>query len=340
MWAVPRARFQAWWQARHPLSDRWVLNQRNIYIVPTPAGLAFGLTLLVMLLASINYQLNLGYILTFLLAGAGLASLHITHATLRGLTLQLRPVAPCFAGEPARLDVVIESPGSRRHGIGVGFEAAAQRSQQVFVDVPALGQAPAVLRFVPPHRGPHGIPALRAETRFPFGLFRAWTVWRPAARVLAWPAPEQPPAPLPTPQPLAGEAATTQERNGAEFDGVRAYRRGDALRRIVWKKAARTGELVTRENGGTASRELWLDWQSAAGQPGTEARLSRLAAWVLAAEQAGVLHGLKLPGLELPPGQGDAHRLRALEALALWPRGGGAGNPATTRSTTSAGAAR
>lgn len=316
--AALRARLQAWWQARHPLADRWVLTQRNIYIVPTPAGLAFGITLLVMLLASINYQLNLGYILTFLLAGAGIASLHMTHATLRGLTLQLRPVAACFAGEPARLDLVVESPGARRHGIGLGFDARAQRGPQVWIDVPALGQAPAVLRFVPPHRGPHGIPALRAETRFPFGLFRAWTVWRPAARVLAWPAPETPPAPLPAPTPLAGEALPLRERHGGEFDGVRAYRRGDTLRRIVWKKAARTGELVTRENSGTASQELWLDWQAAAA-PGTEARLSRLAAWVLAAEQAGVLHGLKLPGIELPPGQGDAHRLRALEALALYP---------------------
>jgi uncharacterized protein (DUF58 family) len=291
--------------------------------VPTRAGLAFGITLAVMLLASINYQLNLGYLLTFLLAGAGFASLHITHATLRGLTLHLRPMAPCFAGEPARADVVLESPGKRRHGIAVGFDAKAQRNQQVWIDVPALGQATATLRFVPPRRGWHRVPALRAETRFPFGLFRAWTVWRPAAQVLAWPAPEHPPAPLPSAQPLAGTGPAQRRHEGGEFDGVRAYRRGDALRRVVWKKAARTGELVTRESSGAASQELWLDWQLTAGS-GAEARLSRLAAWVMAAERAGVLHGLKLPGIELPPGQGDAHRLAALQALALWPERGAA----------------
>jgi len=38
---------------------------------------------------------------------------------------------------------------------------------------------------------------------------------------------------------------------------------------------------------------------------------------VLTADQAGALHGLRLPGLELAPGQGDAHRLQALDALAL-----------------------
>ena len=101
---------------------------------------------------------------------------------------------------------------------------------------------------------------------------------------------------------------------------MRAYRRGDPLRRIVWKKAAKTGELVTRESAQAASQQLWLDWRSAAGGAGTdvETRLSRLAAWVLAAEREGVWHGLRLPGVELAPGLGDAHRLRALRELATW----------------------
>ena len=76
-WSVPnpaaaiRARFRAWWQARLPRSDTLLLTQRNIYILPTRAGLMFAATLMVLLLASINYQLNLGYVLTFLLAGSG-----------------------------------------------------------------------------------------------------------------------------------------------------------------------------------------------------------------------------------------------------------------------------
>jgi uncharacterized protein (DUF58 family) len=318
MLAAVRRRWAAWWAARHPLTDRWTLTQGNIYILPTKAGLAFGLTLAIMLVASINYQLNLGYILTFLLAGAGLASMHITHATLRGLTLHLRHAPPGFAGEPAMIDVVAQSPDTLRHGVGIGFDAKERRHHNVWVDVPAQGQAQATLSFVPPSRGRHTVPTLRAETSFPFGLFHAWTVWRPAAQVLAWPQPERPPAPLPSARSAAGESNTARRSEGGELDGVRAYRRGDALRRIVWKKAAKTGALVTRETSSAASRELWLDWQSSAQAAGIEARLSRLAAWVLMAEQAGLLHGLRLPGLELPPGLGDMHRRKVLEALALW----------------------
>ncbi len=312
-----RQRVRDWWLARHPRADTWTLTQRNIYIVPTRAGFMFAMVLVVMLLATINYQLNLGYVLTFLLAGAGFVSMHLTHNTLRGLTLHLRPPQPGFAGQALPLEVVLTSPTRSQYGIGLGFEADADRRHDVFVDVPAGGQASAHLAFVPPRRGLHDVPTLRAQTRYPFGLFRAWTVWRPAAQVLAWPAPERPVAPLPASPAAAGEAAQGKPSDSGEFEGVRAYRRGDALKRVVWKKAARTGELVSRDASSALRLELWLDWQLAQ-LPGTEARLARLAAWVLAAEAAGVAHGLRLPGVEIAPGSGSAQQRRSLDALALW----------------------
>jgi uncharacterized protein (DUF58 family) len=314
-------RWQAWWQARHPRTDTWTLDQGNIYIVPTKAGLAFAVTLVVMLLAAINYQLSLGYVLTFLLAGSGLTSMHLTHRTLRGLSLHLRPPQAVFAGEPASLEVVISSAGRISHGVGLrvdpGPEAPARFGRPVWVDVPAQGQATAQLSFEPARRGWHAVPVLRAETRYPFGLFRAWTLWRPAARVLAYPAPEQPPAPLPAATPVGADTQASRQAGGSDFEGVRSYQRGDTLKQIVWKKAARTGEIVSRDSRAATQQQLWLDWQ-AATLPDPEARLSRLAAWVLAAERAGLLHGLRLPGLELAPGSGEAHRRQALEALALW----------------------
>ena len=198
----PRAQFRRWWQNRLPFTDTWLLGQRNIYILPTRAGFTFALTLLVMLLASINYQLNLGYALTFLLTGSAIVSMHLTHGNLRGLTLHLRPTAPVFAGEPALLEVVVTNPGRERYGLALQFEdrsaaSVDQRRRFALCDAPVLGEARVHVSIVPPRRGWHAVPTLVVETVFPFGLFRAWTVWRPAARVLAWPRPEQPAPPLP-----------------------------------------------------------------------------------------------------------------------------------------------
>jgi uncharacterized protein (DUF58 family) len=312
-----RSRLDDWFVARLPVADTWTLGQRNIYIVPTRGGYSFAALVLLMLLTAINYQLNLGYVLAFLLAGAAVVSMHVTHGMLRGLTLRIKPGPPGWAGDPALLEVVIDSPARQRHALAVRWHRRGGAGQTwTAVDVPGGGQASATLSFVPAHRGWHTVPPIVVETGFPFGFFRAWTVWRPSTRVLAWPRPEHPAPPLPSAQATPGELAVAQRAPGGELDGVRPWRRGDTLRQVVWKKVARSGELVSRETAASGSRELWLDW--AATQGDAEARLSRLAGWVEQAEQRGLVWGLRLPGAELPGAQGDAHRRLALERLATW----------------------
>lgn len=316
-----RSRVRAWVGGRTPPTDTLLLTHRNVYILPTGAGLVFALTLAVLLLASINYQLNLGYLLTFLLAGSAAVSMHITHRTLRGLTLHLRPPGPAFAGAGLPLEAVLTNPDGARHGIGLRLDTR-DRADTVWVDVPAAAQTAATLRFEPPHRGRHAIAPVVVETRFPLGLFRAWAVWRPASTLLAYPQPEAPAAALPASRSrLAGQGAATLARDAGETDGVRPWRRGDALNRVVWKKAARSlaggGELVTRDTASPVRWQLWLDWQACHPLP-PEDRLRRLCAWVLQADHAGADFGLRVPGREIAVGRGPAHRQQCLEALALW----------------------
>ena len=313
----PRRSWRDWWAARQGAVERTTLTQRNIYIVPTRAGLMFGVTVMVLLLASLNYQLSLGFALTFLLAGSAIASMHMTHASLRGLSLHAKPVAAVFAGEPATLEVVVTNPGATRHGLGLGLDTGTRPVPLAYDEIGAQGQTVVRLAWPVATRGVHALPVVRAESRFPFGLFKAWTIWRPAGTVVAWPRPERPAPPWPETavdpsgeQPVRGDA-------GGEFDGVRAWRRGDTMRQIVWKKAARTGELVSREMQQGRQRSLWLTW-SQAPLPDPEQRLSRLCAWALEAERAGLRYGLRLPGVEIEPDTGPQHRLASLRALAEW----------------------
>lgn len=314
-----RQRLRAFWLARLKPAERWTLTQRNIYIVPTRAGLAFGGLLLVLLVAAINYQLALGYALTFLLAGSALASMHMTHGSLRGLSLHLKPVAPCHAGHSATLDVVITNPGAARHGLGLGLQPEAGVPTLAWAEVPAQGQSLLAIALPCPRRGLWPLPLLRVESRFPFGLFRAWTVWRPAGQVCVYPRPEQPAPALPLQAPGGGEGRPSRRADGQEFEGVRPWRRGDSPRQVLWKKVAHSGELVSREGRTQHGEPAWLDYQDTAlADP--EARLSRLAAWIGQAETAGRPWGLRLPGQELPLAEGAPHQQAALRLLAEWPR--------------------
>ncbi len=317
-----RRRFDAWWQARSPRADSVLLTQRNVYILPTRGGILFCCTLGVLLLASINYQLNLGYVLTFLLTGSGVVSMHMTHNTLRGLTLHLRPLAPAFAGETALLEIVLSNPKGTRYGIGMGLRLNDREAKSLsFTDVPAGGQAVLHLGFVPAVRGRHALPTVTAETRFPLGLFRAWAVWRPATQLLVYPQPERPASPLPPPRSVPGGSLRSRTSSSGEFEGIRLYRRGDPLKAVAWKRSAQamasSGELVSRDSSTQSQQQLWLDWQLV-GSGDVETRLSRLTAWVLEADRRDAVWGLSLPGHEIDIGQGDAHRQQGLQALALW----------------------
>lgn len=320
MIAALRHRIDGWFLTRRAPSDRIELTQRNVYILPTKAGWLLVATLLVLLIASINYQLNLGYLLTFLLAGSVAVGMHVCHNTLRGLSMHLLAPEAQFAGAAAVLRVVLDNGRrSTRYGIGMAVRGSGQWA---WCDVPALGSTTLGIAFKPEHRGLHPVPPFTAETRFPLGTFRVWTVWRPAARVLVYPAAEAHPPPLPPGEPRsdAPQLGGARAQQAGEYDGIRPYRRGDPLKMVVWKKVARaeaagSNDLFSRDTQQSQRQELWLDAQHC-GLPEQEARLSRLCAWVLMADKLGLDYGLRVAGRQIAPSQGEAHKRQCLEMLA------------------------
>lgn len=348
------ARWQRWWQARHPRSTTWTLTQRRLYILPTGAGLVYAVLLLGLLVGSINDQLNLGYLLTFVLAGAGLVALHASHATLSGLQLSLGAAPGTVAGRCPVGQVVTVTlhctdttpPGPWRRWLSIGQglgrfgidlrwqgDAAGDDAATRF-NLPPGGTCAVHRSFTPLQRGEVDLPALRIDTRFPLGLFCAWSVWRPDQRLRVWPAPEQPPPPWPAhaaSTDAVGETAATPTSLGTgagDSDGARPWRPGDTPRQVLWRLSARSldaaGPLWVRDRlppPAPQQAPRWLRWDDTADLTDPEARLSRLCAWVLQADAdatAGAApFGLALPDRTCAPGLGPAHRDACLDALAL-----------------------
>jgi uncharacterized protein (DUF58 family) len=299
-------------RAKAPESPPVTLVQRRIFILPTKQGYAFAFTMLILLLSSINYALSLGFILSFTLVSmAGVAMLH----TWRNLAhLKLRPgrCDPVFAGEIAHFGVTVETPALTRFSIAV----RRGRDEAVYADVTPHEITAIALPEAATRRGIARCGRLEIFTRYPVGLFHAWSYVDFDLKVVVYPRPD----------PAAGSPPERSRRTSEEgipvagdeeFHMLRAYRPGDAPKLIAWKALAREQELLTKEFSATASSELWLDWEEAYA-PGIEARLSVLAQWVIQAERFGQSYGLRLPGVEIAPGRGEPHRARCLEALALF----------------------
>jgi uncharacterized protein (DUF58 family) len=309
-------RFSSWLYGFTPPERGTVeLVHRRVYIVPARLGWFFGGTLAVLLVGSINYALSLGFALTFLLAGLGLAGMVHTARNLARIAVGTGRAEPVFAGESAQFRLYLDGRAAFDRPAILARHAGS--GSQLVVDVPPRGVAEVVLPVPAPHRGRLALGRVMLETRFPLGLFRAWSYIEPDARCVVYPRPERSPLP-----PFSGEAAAgalhTPTPGSDDFAGLRGYQRSDSPRHIAWKAVARTDEMLTKQFAGDAAAELWLDARLLPAGLGLEQRLSRLAGWVLAAERAGVHYGLRLPDVEIAPARGEAHCAACLQALALY----------------------
>ena len=192
-------------------------NPHRVYILPTRAGLGYALILLAMLLGSLNYQNNLALFLTFVMASAAVVSMHHCWFHLLRLRLSARDGAAVFRGQTAHFPVTIEETGGRaRTGLRIGdnrIELIASGHAQVQVPRPAT------------RRGELPLGDVAIATRYPFGLFRAWTRVPLGASVLVYPTPA-------SRAPVPGRVDVAAPRGNGDFGASeRARSRGQAIRR-------------------------------------------------------------------------------------------------------------
>jgi uncharacterized protein (DUF58 family) len=315
-----RAGVRSWVRRRQgPDVDPVRLHRRRIYILPTALGVGFGISVGGMLLASMNYNNNMGFALTFLLAALGIVTMHWCHQNLSGVVARGFRLQPAFAGSPARLSIALQNPGrGARHDL----RAHCRAVQSEHLDLQPGQEGELHLDLPTRRRGKLVVERIGVHTMFPFGLFRAWAWLHPRLEGLVYPTPA-----AHAPKPLSGgpedpEGRWDEHRGEDDFAGLRDFRRGDSPRRIAWKAAARGDVLPVKQFSGSPRGSAWLDWDDVPAMP-VEARLAVLCRWVLDAHAGGGAYGLRIPGTEVPPALGPPHRRRCLAALALYPGGEG-----------------
>ena len=315
-------RRRAMWRTKATARDRGsvLLNQRRVYILPTRAGLGFCALLLVLLIGSINYNLGLGFGLTFVAGACAIVDMVQTTRNLAGLVLSPGRAPDVYAGEDAPFELRVENPTRlARYAVWIDFEHVPEPRQAI--DVAAGGSTTLVLRTPTSTRGWMRPPRVRLTTHFPLGLFGAWSWWQPDSRALVYPFPEQDAPPLPMlgrPSPDGAGSAGSDD-----FAGVRSYQPGDPLRHLAWRQIARLdpalgGQLVTKHFEGGTVDELVLDFDALPSRLDVELRLARMARWVLEAEQRALPYGFILGRIRYDAGLGTAHQAACLRALALY----------------------
>jgi uncharacterized protein (DUF58 family) len=317
-------RFGRWlFQLRDAEQGEVFLSQRRVFIVPTKAGWGYGAMLLVLFIGSVNYSLSLGFAFTFLMGACAVIDMHLTFRNLAHLSLRAGRSRVTFAGDEAQFELhLINRREHVRYAVWIGFIDRDLPELEQAVDVPGQLSADVALAMLARERGWMKIPRIRLQTRFPLGLFRAWSYWKPDAAVLVYPQPEQhaPALPISQESNSDGQGQLGQED---DFAGIRAYQAGDTMQRLAWRQIARLdseagGSLVTKHFEGGSTGRIVLDLRALPANMDLEAKLSRLTRWVLEAESQGMPYAFRLGHVALEAGLGPVHQEACLKALALY----------------------
>lgn len=311
-----RQRYEQWFRrflaSRGSITPPFELTYKRIFILPTKFGWVFAGLLVVMTIGGLNFNNNLGLLLTFLLAASAHATLHMAYGNLRGLYLSRIDHKAVFAGENAILHIVFRDQMNGRYRPGIEVSIGEERSsghlkaeQSLQLELPIATQRRGWLK---PGR-------IKLHTTYPLGLFVAWSWCQPGQEILVYPTPADDPPPLP--KGSEDQGAVLRLQDGEDLVGIRDYQKGDPLPTIAWKASAKHQQLQTKLTAQAAGERLSLEWDQLAGFD-NETRLSVLCAWVLSAHRSGLEYRMAIPGSAFGPAQGDTHRDQCLRALALF----------------------
>jgi len=307
-------RIEAWSEKRNPSGKRAILNRKNILILPTSQGMLFAMTTVVVMIAAINYENSLAFGLAFMMVSLFLVSMFHAFNNLNGLELSAMPSTPVFCGEDAAFQILLNGDGNRKpEALELYFRGSTSSQAGLGHD----RQEHVSVFFATRKRGQCIAPKLYVRSRFPTGLFRTWSVVNLQLSCLVYPKPVS----VPLKQLLDGGSSTDESalvRSGTEdFYGFRSFTPGDSLKQVAWKNVARGQGMLVKQFVDYIDERLWLDWDLFFGFS-QEERLSRLCFCVLKLGGTDSTYGVKLPGLEIAPDSGKQHKLKVLQALALY----------------------
>lgn len=305
--------YQRYWQfiepylnKRQPAAEKVTLVQKLIFILPTRYGWWFVFLIALLYLLGTNYQNNLILLLSYLLLSLFLLSIVLTYQNLSGLTLQCSSAAEGFAA--SKVQPVVNLSSNKKHfmlQIKLLPQTETVQLNELTTSV--------TLSLYADKRGRYPLPRIKISSQYPLGLWRAWSYVALQQQYWVYPAPDGDRSAL-----RQAGAESLQAVQPDNSDMLAAYRSGESVRHLVWKRLARDpANPVVRQQQQHAKTEP--DWVVVPALSGDELEhaLRRACQQLLLLEQSGSRYGLKLPALTLPQAQGPLHLQRCLQELAL-----------------------
>lgn len=275
----------------------------------TAFGKLFLVILIAMLLATLNYNNSLVYLLIFIFIS--LFILGFVKGWLNLFHLQLKSIetGDLFSQHPTLLKSKLQT---HKHLVSKLVELELTDTKLKLNQI--AGSATCEMTLTPPVRGPLKTPDLTISSTYPLGLFR----WQKFIDLKAHTN-----QCLVYPQPIDFGVTPVQgskgkNNNTADFDELVSWQQGEDLSGICWKTFARTGTKMKKQFSSVQeASDNTFEWQQLVTLSDEE-KLSQLCFWIVEQHKHNHPFALSLPKQSFASRNDSQHYYQCLRALALF----------------------
>lgn len=303
--------WQNWAIKRNRRGTPQTLHSRNLYILPSGFGWAYGFVILLLFIGAINYQANTIFLMTFLLATIGLVSAWEANANLKNLSFKLIGIEDAQQGTPAKITLLIQANNKVRFSIE--FRVASQLS--IRLEKTPLQEIQLVVPIQTADRGYFALPPITISSRYPFGIFKVWGYIYFEEYYYVYPRPIDPGF---WPVPYVDQDITKKHMMGDEelYELKQVENPWVAPNLIAWRIAAK-GQGWYLKTMNSYEAQYWLFKLNDLPAKNLEIKLQHLSHWLQTAELNGLMYGLEL-NTSTQFSRGKEHLKYCLRQLALY----------------------
>ncbi|BCE02893.1 DUF58 domain-containing protein [Marinicellulosiphila megalodicopiae] len=292
-----KKRFEKIIKKRAQYSSHVTLSHKKIYIIPSKLSLMFLSVISLMVLAGINYENNVFYILAFWLLSLFVWNFILTFLNLAKLQIIAVNSTNCFVNESAEFQFQLLHPKKNIYGLMIHTPSQVlslvhlnkNQAKSMFVKQPTF------------QRGQLPLDRMMFSSVYPFGI--AYGFSYVFLELNTWVYPAAINANVLGGNNQNGDQETfedTQIVGSEDFNQLKQYQPGERLGHIHWVNYAKTGELKVKEFVDVNAGNIWIAWDDFPMLE-QESRLSHLCYLIIQADKNNIHYGLVLPGVKIEP---------------------------------------
>lgn len=295
-----------------------LLKDHRVYIVPSKNGLIYLFTSIMVLLLGVIYSNNTALLISFLLISLFLLHMFFTNFNLAGLRIRNLSIKDSYLGETFNLNMQIEnSTRSEFHSLHLDLHFTDKESLTVKIPtISAQEHSRIEVPFRLDKRGVFSLSKVTLWTRFPMGLFYAWSPVSFQVEFCAYPKAlgvslhDQLIV-----KTFDEESLEVQKQDIGDFHEHSKYVSGSPLKNIDWKVFAKTEKLYLKNYSQGDIKYYRFQLNPAKN---IEQELSQLSLWIRDISKTHNMWSLQIENTEIGPGNGDHFFKLTMKELAAY----------------------